>query len=180
MYLWEVIEPVLSLATAVSSLVVASVVGLSVIEAQKDQRIHNRISVQPGVRIDKYCIPSKGIYQIFLRNSGVGPAYLKEVRFRTYLDSELKQWNKDNVQSYLSSLLSAKGEIKVTLSSVNDATALAVNGEIPILDVQISDGFKDLLNHEAIKKIRDGIAFNIRFESIYGEHFEQEDKLLQG
>ena len=177
MTLWDVVEPVLTLVTSVSSLVVASIVGIAVIEGQKNQSLHNRLSVKPSVRIDRHCTPSKGIYQIFIRNAGFGPALIKSISFRTYLDPELKDWNGGNVAYYLEDLISIKDKIKVTHTTCNNGTALAANGEIPILDVLIADDVKDLYAHIAVQKIRDGIAFNICFESIYGEQFQQEDKI---
>lgn len=67
------------LIAALSSIVVAIWVGNAVVQSQKDQRQHNRLSVRPILHISVYRDWETTTVKYYIVNHGVGPAVIENI-----------------------------------------------------------------------------------------------------
>lgn len=165
------IEPVLTLMMAVSSLVVAGSALHVSSENGRAQRRHEVLSVKPLVYTWLECDTQKREVRYHIQNNGVGPAIITNVLFFSREgDSDMCSLEK------LPVLLSEKIERFESRAKLNkiwlaSSYALPPGGDLKLLTLHLHD--HPLLRSEEVLRLSDEVKLklscSIEYQNIYGE-----------
>lgn len=155
------------LMAAVSSIVVASWVGGAVVQNQKDQRHHNRLSVKPLVHL--WTHHEDRSLTVRLENNGVGPAIIRELSIFKKGD-ESNKFIFDDLSHFLLSFREDIFDI-VTLDQIRLAQtySLPAGKSIDLIHIQMKDPYSSHLIKALFSSLEDNVLMEVIYESIYGE-----------
>lgn len=174
MTIWEVVEPVISLMTAVSSVAVASIVGGAVIQSQRDQRAHNRLSVRPILHAWTHTNYEKQSAAFVLMNRGLGPGVIQSIRFIR------KNHNGDffgmEELKYYMPLSPIEYSVSVNPVSLAVPHAVLPGNDLKLLELTFERnlGNGPLLNNEIddfMRVVLDEFEVEIIYQCMYGNYF---------
>jgi hypothetical protein len=162
---------------AIAAVVIAASALFVAIYEARQLRKHNRLSVIPKLRIDACTELSKDI-TISLINSGLGPAIIKSAIVGLDTLPNVAETIGDFTKTWKAALLKlpAKLNIQYTATTPFRGDAFAQNEHMFLLKFHESAGASE--KQEAIKSFLRRMHFIIEYESLYGDLFRIQGKIL--
>ena len=127
-------------------------------------RMHNRLAVAPGIKLDYEYNDSDGVFEVVLKNSGLGPAKLTSIKYS--LKGAGK--NPEEFRQYILDMTSStEDQYRMCVGVAEEGDFLAKDEDLTIFRVEFDD--KSQATPAAQKYMCDGWNVEVAFESVYGE-----------
>lgn len=166
----------LQLATAVASIVVAAWVGHYVVQSQKDQREHNRLSVRPMVHSWFNESQKDGEISLMIENNGVGPAIIDKLSIVDLTDGSECPIDRRAVTDLVMARLGKRHQwnVRTTIKAPASPYTLATGTSLELVRIVIEDDVEEFFFHYS-NNVRRDLSLLITYRSIYGEEFTHWD-----
>lgn len=166
----------LQLATAVASIVVAAWVGHHVVQSQKDQREHNRLSVRPMVHSWFNESQKDGEISLMIENNGVGPAIIDELLIVDLADRSEYPIDRRAITDLVMGRLGKRHQwnVRTAVKAPASPYTLAVGASLELMRIIIEDDVEEFFFHYS-NNVRRGLSLLVTYRSIYGEEFTHWD-----
>jgi hypothetical protein len=152
--------------TLAGAVVAVAALGVSVMTGMQN-RLHNRLSVRPNLRVDRLTYQTKPV-QIALTNNGTGPAIIRDTIIK--VDGKLVGNGGDApVIVKAAKQLSIPGHFNSFTLSPGDSIRAAESVTL----LELLDFSADLKERQQVRTKLFQITLEIRYESIYGETFSE-------
>lgn len=165
--------------TAVASLVVAgSAVAISVVStiiavlSLRSQRRHNKLSVRPHVTTWTHENHEKSVFQVFLMNKGIGPAFIKKSTI--IVDGALINGKGLEPIQKAVKVLFSNYQYRSEEAYVNDGFALSADEKIQLLIIQFYGERRP--PKEEIEHAMNRVDIVIDYQSAYNENYSYSSK----
>ena len=165
----EVIQCILNvLGDNVEALIALSALGLAIWQGMT-QRQHNRLSVKPHLVFERVVNNNSPQLQIFLTNTGVGPAIIKH--FFVSLDGVTVDFPMEKIWLKIAENLNISG-IWGGGKSFQPGDAIEAGGKNRIFALKTTNDEMDpsFISEVAYKEL-DRIQIEVEYESVYGVEF---------
>ena len=166
----------LQLATAVASIVVAVWVGHYVVQSQKDQREHNRLSVRPMVHSWFNESQKDGEISLMIENNGVGPAIIDKLLIVDLADRSECPIERRAVTDLVMGRLGKRHQwnVRTRVKAPASPYTLAAGTSLELVRIVIEDDVEEFFFHYS-NNVRRDLSLLINYRSIYGEEFNHWD-----
>jgi hypothetical protein len=154
--------------------VATSIIALAALFVSVDQgcesRRHNRLSVRPAFSLIMNISRGNEQLGVFLINKGLGPGLVKEVQIKA-----AEKWLKvQSVKDWRNALQTIGLNVEwVKWTAIDNGTVISPNEHVALL--AMIDTPVDESNKERFRSFLQNVQFRIRYESMYGDSFSEEN-----
>ncbi|TKD66236.1 hypothetical protein FBT53_05005 [Flavobacterium sp. ASW18X] len=136
-------------------------------------RKQNYISILPYVQFAERNHSSGNVYELSLKNHGIGPAILESVQMIYYGEVESLTTYDNSIVTYLKSKNSALDSLdNFTFSTLNPGIAIPANQSYSFLKVAESAKDYTLITDAIAELLADGLEYKIVYKSIQDERWQ--------
>jgi hypothetical protein len=161
--------------TAISAAIIALISLFATIYQARILREHNILSTKPLINFVSY-IGIDDIMHITIHNHGLGPAIINEVII-CYKDSTYNHNNEEEAYS-LTKKLSIDGQNFFSTAIILKQTPIPPNGSIPIIKTESpAKSSMEIVQFNHIANLLKDIEIKIKYQSMYGEKFNEKFKI---